>query len=68
MSAEILAILFRQPSVNPLRAKVFIRGIKIYVQFISLLHTDMTQVVEIPPRVRQELIYSQSISWVLKSW
>ena len=25
------------------------------VQFISFLHTDITQAVEIPPRVRQEL-------------
>ena len=31
---------------------------KMYLQFISFLHTDMTLVVEILPRVRQELNYS----------
>ena len=45
-------------SVHSLRAKFFIENIKMYLQFISLLHTDMTQAVEILPLVRQELIYS----------
>ena len=29
-----------------------------YLQFISFLHADMTQVFEIIPEVRQELTYS----------
>ena len=29
-----------------------------HLQFISLLHTDMTQLVEILPQIRQELAYS----------
>ena len=38
------------------------------LKFISFLHTDMTQVVEILPQVRQILTYStQSKSWVLMS-
>ena len=28
-----------------------------HLQFISVLHTDITQVVEILPRVRQEITY-----------
>ena len=27
---------------NPLRAELFIRNLKMYKQFISFLHTDMT--------------------------
>ena len=29
-----------------------------YLQFIPFLHTDMTQVVETIPQVKQELTYS----------
>ena len=37
--------------------------------YMSFLHIDMTQVVEILPQVRKKLTYSiQSISWVLMSW
>ena len=40
--------------VNPLRAIFFFRAnINIYLQFMSLLHIDMTQVVEILPHVKQ---------------
>ena len=42
-------------SINTLRTKLFPGNIKMYLQFISFLHTDMTQVAETPPRVRQEL-------------
>ena len=39
------------------------------LHFISFLHTDMTQVVEILPRIRQEFTNStESISWVLMFW
>ena len=38
---------------------------KMYLQLISFLHTGMTQVVEIFPRVRQELTYS---TWLLMFW
>ena len=40
--------------LNPLRAKYFRGNIKIYLHFVSFLHIDMTQVVEILPQVRQE--------------
>ena len=57
--------------VNCLHANFFRGNKNIYLQFISFLHIAMTQVVEILPQVRQELIYStQSIhvSWVLMFW
>ena len=44
--------------INHSRAKFVIGNIKIYLQFISLLHTGKTQVVDILPQVRQELTYS----------
>ena len=47
-----------QRSVNPLRAKFFRVNINIYLYFVSFLHTNKTQVVEIPPRVRQGPAYS----------
>ena len=43
---------------NPLRAELFIGNLKLHKQFISFLHTDMTQVVETLPNIRQELSYS----------
>ena len=43
---------------NPLRAKFFRVNINIYLYFVSFLHTNKTQVVEIPPRVRQGPAYS----------
>ena len=43
---------------NPLCAKCFIGNIQMYSQFISLLHTDMTQVVKILLYGRQKFTYS----------
>ena len=62
--AMIINFAFR-----PLRAKLFIENIKMYLQFISFFHADMTQVVDILPHIIKELIYSTlSISgWVLIS-
>ena len=40
-----------------IRAKLFIRNINIYQQFLSFLHTYMTQVVETLPHVRQGPTY-----------
>ena len=44
--------------INPLGAKFFWGNKNMYVHFMSYLHFDMTQVVEILPQVRQELVYS----------
>ena len=44
--------------INHLHAEFFKGNIKMYVQFISFLHTDMTHVAEILSDVRQELAYS----------
>ena len=46
--------------INPLRAKFFRRNINIYMylHFVSFLHIDTTQVVEILPQIRQEHTYS----------
>ena len=50
-------------------AKFFRGNQNIYLHFMSFLHIDITQAVEIIPQVRQELAYSTpSISWVLMSW
>ena len=43
--------------VNPLRAKFFRGNINIYLHFVSFLHIDTTQVVEILPQIRQEPTY-----------
>ena len=44
-------------------------NIYMYLHFMSFLHINKTQVVEIPPRVRQGAAYStKSISWLLMSW
>ena len=40
-------------NVNPLRAKFFKGNINIYLHFVSFLHIDTTQVVEILPEIRQ---------------
>ena len=55
---------------NTLHAIFFFReNINIYLHFMSFLHTNKTQVVEIPPRVRQGPAYfTSSISWLLMSW
>ena len=44
--------------INPLRAKFFSGNINIYLLFVSFLHIDTTQVVEIFPQIRQEPTYS----------
>ena len=44
--------------VNPLRAKFFRGNINIYLHFVSFLHIDTTQVIEIHPEIRQEPTYS----------
>ena len=55
---KILNESFRcQPNVNPLRAKFFREIINIYLHFMSFLHINKAQVVEIPPSVRQGSAY-----------
>ena len=47
----------------------FRENINMYLHFMSFLHTDRTQVVEIPPRVGQgSAYYTLSLSWMLMSW
>ena len=43
---------------NSLRAKFFRGNKNIYLHFMALLYTDMAQVVEILPHVRQGHTYS----------
>ena len=43
---------------NPLHAKFLRENINMYLHFMSFLHTDKTQVAEIPPWVRQGPAYS----------
>ena len=47
-----------QSCINPLRAKFLRENINIYLHFMSFLHINRTQVVEIPPSVRQGPAYS----------
>ena len=55
--------------VNPLRAKFFRGNKNMHLHFMSLLHIDMTQVLNIPPQVRPVPTYStQSISLLLMAW
>ena len=59
----------RRKVFNHLRVKCLRENINIYLHFMSFLRTNRTQVVEIPPRVRQGPAYSTlSISWLLMSW
>ena len=44
--------------INPLRAKFVRENINISLHFMSFLHTNKTQVAEIPPRVRRRPAYS----------
>ena len=53
-----IAMVIYPSRLNPLRAKFFRGNINIYLHLLSLLHIDMTQVVEILPQVRQEPTYS----------
>ena len=43
--------------LNPLHAKFFRGNRNIYLHFMSFLHINKAQVVEIPPRVRQGPAY-----------
>ena len=45
-------------SIYPLRAKFYRGNITIYLHFVSFLHIDTAQVVEILLWIRQELTYS----------
>ena len=44
--------------INPLHAKFFRENINTYLHFVSFIHIDTMQVVEIPPQIRQEPTYS----------
>ena len=44
--------------VNPLCAKFFRENMNMYLHFLSYLHIDTTQIVEILPQIRQEPTYS----------
>ena len=58
LEVAILALMPRLTFLNPLRAKFFRGNINIYLHFVSFLHFDTTQVVEILPQIRQEPTYS----------
>ena len=61
--------LYKSCLLNPLSAKFFRGNINRYLHFMSYLHANTTQVVEISPRARQGPAYStKSISWLLMSW
>ena len=45
-------------ALNPLRGKFFKGNINIYLLFVSFLHIDMMQVVELLPEIRQEPTFS----------
>ena len=53
-----VSILFNEISKNLLHAKFFRENINIYLHFVSYLHIDTTQVIEILPQIRQEPTYS----------
>ena len=55
---EILWKFICNVAVNPLRAKFFRGNINIYLHFVSFLHIDRMQVVEILRQVRKEPTYS----------
>ena len=55
---HVLCDMFDANEINPLRAKFLGENINIYLHFISFLYIDKTQVVQIPPRVRQGPVYS----------
>ena len=54
----MLFALYTITILNPLRAKFCKGNININVHFVSFLHIDMTQVVEILSEIRQEPTYS----------
>ena len=55
--------------INPLHSKFFTGDKNIYLHFMSFLHSDMTQVVEILSYARKGPTDSTwAIPWVLLSW
>ena len=48
----------RMKEYQPFTCYFFRENINIYLHFMSFLHANKTQVVEIPPRVRQGPAYS----------
>ena len=59
--------LFRISERKALR--VFVRNVNMYLQMISVLYTDMSQVIEFLPHVRQVPTYfTYSISLLLIPW
>ena len=54
VSSKKIKIEMSWSSINPLRANFFRGNINIYLHFVSFLHIDTTQVVEILPQIRQE--------------
>ena len=53
--------------LNHLRAKFFRGSINIYLHFVSFIHIDTTQVVEILSQIRQEPTYQYHGCWCLGS-
>ena len=58
LEATDLSLTYVAYWLNPLRAKFLRENINIYLHLMSFLHTNKTQEVEIPPRVRQGPAYS----------
>ena len=56
--SKTLSVVPVSVNFNPLRAKFFRVNINIYLYFMPFLHNNKTQVVQIPPRVRQGPAYS----------
>ena len=50
----MLLLIHAEIKLNPLSAKFFRGNIKINLYFVSFLHIDTTQVIEILPQIRQE--------------
>ena len=55
---QMRILVSRDHIINPLCAKFLRENINICLHLMSFLHTNKTQVVEIPPQVRQGLAYS----------
>ena len=56
--SSLLLMGIVQSFINPLSAKFFRGNINIYLHFVSFLHIDTMQVVEILPQIRPEPTYS----------
>ena len=61
---KVVILVTRIPSrpplsqLNPLRAKFYRGNLNIYLHFVSFLHIDATQGVDILPQIRQDSTYS----------